>query len=175
MKPEEVEAHFREISLNTSERKGHLSEKRAEQVLNDFNEKSKINFFIFSIMGAMLALNPSSLKNSYTLAGIVILVINAIVFGWIAQTVQRAINIKYIDGGMKDTSEAYKPLQTAYHLPSPEREAKFAEALEVFRKWFLARADSFAPRTILGNSWCYFTLLIVGLILLGVGVYKNLP
>ncbi len=163
----------------------HFSQIREEQVKLSQDERSKINFLAFAIVGSVLGFSPDSLNNPLVLFGLGIILLNAFLFGFVADTIQRNLNIHNAEGGINDTKKIVVPYFDAYdelgkYLDDPAltpegAQEKYSKMQDAFITYLEEQKKKnakprIAARTKLAIGYWYFALFAAGLIVLGAGL-----
>ncbi len=166
----------------------HFSQTREEQVKLSQDERSKINFLAFALVGTVLGLSPDSLHNPWVVIGLGIVLLNAFLFGFVADALQRTSNIRNAEQAIQDVRKTAEPYFDAYdelpkYLDHP------AMTLDGFQEKYSKMQDAYvayleehkkknakpriAARTKLAIGYWYFGLFAAGLIVLGVGLVSQ--
>ena len=164
-----------------------FAEQREEQVKLSQDERSKINFLAFAIVGSVLGFSPSSLQSPWVIVGLGIILFNAFLFGFVADAIQRNHNIKNAEGGIMDVRNTVKPYFDAYdeagqYLDDPnfrpevfqERYNKLQNAYTTYLEEHKKKNEKprLAKRTKLGIGYWYFVLFAFGLVVMGYGLIQ---
>ncbi|MDD4287241.1 MAG: hypothetical protein PHN33_02715 [Candidatus Peribacteraceae bacterium] len=160
-----------------------ISQTREEQIHLSQEERSKLNFLAFAIVGAVLGFSPISLQNIFVISGLAILLFNAFLFGYVADCCQRNSNIKNCDDALKELREADKPYAEAYdaigrYIDDPSAtpqglQTKFNAMMDAainYMDWRSERGPRIAKKTRLGIGYMYFVLFALGLAVTGAGL-----
>ncbi len=158
---------------------------REEQVKLSQEERSKINFLAFAIVGSVLGFSPDSLQNPFVIVGLGIILFNAFIFGFVADAFQRNLNIRNAEEGLSDVRKTVEPYFDAY-----EETGKYLDdpafTKEGFQKQYDKLQNSYityleehkkknakprlARRTKLAIGHWYFVLFAAGLVIMGAGL-----
>jgi len=192
---QQVLERAQEIRLRTLEyvdqelTKHHLL--RKEQIQLSQEERSKLNFLAFAIIGAVLGLSPALLGDVLVAIGLCTLLLNAFVFGYLADCIQRNNNIENFETSIKESQNAVRPYFDAYEALLLYWDEHCNDEPEAFRQGFQRVYDDlqekyirylqwqknweprYAPKTKLAVGYWYFALFAVGLFTVGVGLFLH--
>ena len=191
----EVLERAQEIRLRTLEHvdqeltRHHLL--REEQIKLSQEERSKLNLLIFAVIGAVLGLSPALLGDALVDIGLATLLLNAFVFGYLADYIQRNNNIKNFETGINELQNAVRPYFDAYESMLLYYDDHSHEETETFRAGFQSAFDSvqekyieylqwqknrkprYAPKTVLAVGHWYFALFAISLFTVGLGLFLH--
>ncbi len=174
-----------------NEEQGNFADIREEQVKLSQEERSKINFLAFAIVGSVLGFSADSLQNPLVLIGLSLILLNSFLFGFVADAVQRNLNIRNAESALMDVRKTVKPYFDAYDdvvklLDDPAfTPAAFQEKYNVLQNSYALYLEEhkqknegprLAKKTKLGIGYWYFILFAIGITFLAVGlVLQNSP
>ncbi len=97
------------------ERQGNLiTDLREKQVVFTMEQKGKLNWLAFAVVGGALAFNPNALQSLWTVLGAMGLLLDALILGYIADVFQGNLNIKGLTDQLDTMRKDYKPYAGAY-------------------------------------------------------------
>ena len=169
-----------------------ISNKREEQVKLSQDERSRINFLAFAIVATVLGISPESLHDPFVVIGLVIILFNAFLFGFVADCIQRNNNVRNCERANDVSMKNVEPYYEAY-----DEMAKYPDCpqftTEGFQQKFTAMQDAYveylevakmyrkpriASKTKLAIGYWYFVIFAFGIIILGTGLIisaKEIP
>lgn len=176
-------------SVNTELQKHHGM--REEQIKLSQQERSKLNFLAFGIVGAVLGLSPELLGEILIAIGLATLLFDAFVFGYMAECIQRNLNIKNFEDAIKELQDAVKPYFDAYDAMLHYLDEHGNDNEEDFRRgfqsiyddlqnkyiqyldWQRSREPRIASETKLAIGYGYFAIFATGLVIIGMGLFMK--
>ena len=150
-----------------------------------------MNFLTFAIIGAVLGLSPALLGDVLVAIGLGALLLNAFVFGYLAECIQRNNNVKNFEAGINELQDAVRPYFDAYETLLLYWDEHSHDESETFRQgfqdvfdslqekyieylqWQKNRKPRYAPKTRLAVGYWYFALFAVGLFTVGAGLFLH--
>jgi|GEM_PF-2871296 hypothetical protein len=190
---EQVIARAQQIRIRTLESVDQELQKhhgmREEQIKLSQQERSKLNFLAFGIVGAVLGLSPELLGDTLVAIGLATLLFDAFVFGYMAECIQRNLNIKNFEDAIKELQDAAKPYFDSYDAMlhylddhGNDKEDEFRKGFQAayddhqnkyiqYLNWQRAREPRLAPKTKLAIGYWYFAVFAAGLVIIGCGLF----
>lgn len=170
----------REISGIVTGELDNYSKRREILVDQAEVERSKLNYLAFLIVGGVLGLSPEALQNNLVILGLSILLINAFLFGYVAQVIQRNLNMKHFEDAMSEEMSAISPYYEAYEqmlIDLDQSEVLSQRSFEnvqdkfiEFHDWHKKKTISIAPKTKFAIGYWYLALYGIGLCTIGPGL-----
>lgn len=172
------------VSDDINTQRKNASDRREEQVKLSQDERSKFNFLAFAIVASVLGISPDSLQNPLVISGLGIVLFNSLLFGFIADCMQRNHNIKNCGEGIDLITGTVEPYYEAYdrmtsYLDEPDAtnngfQKKFDEMQKTYMEYLenskKAKKPQLAKKTKLAIGYWYFVLFTIGLLILGIGL-----
>lgn len=157
------------------------SQGRENQIQESTEEKTGLNTLSFGIAGAVLSFSPSSLENNFVIAGLLILILNAFVFGFIASWHQRRLNIKNYEDAIKETKDMARPFFDAYDQfisHEPPQQVLFEIQQDAYISYLdkqKEQSENFrvAKRSPLSAGGWYFLIFAIGFSIVCIGLFQK--
>jgi hypothetical protein len=185
MTVKEIAQKHQETVDSLNNEKNRYVNNRENQIDGIFKQNSEVAQISFLILGAIIGLNPDIIARPFILAGSFIVLMNAFIFGLIAQYRQRHLNAKNWEKVSLSIHENFIPVQQHFKIfvetldqnQSGAQQALDAYQLEflAFQTWYAeqARFAKFPKITLFGIGVLFYLNFLIGITLLALGLLFN--